>query len=92
EHGERSCQTSRAIEKKWCHVSKMEFDTKIAMALEFSGIVNGGQEATVQEALELLIELIGFEPRLFGILMKMLGIVDETAWHTAENEDEDAGE
>ncbi|GJZ91280.1 importin-5-like protein, partial [Tanacetum coccineum] len=83
---------------------------------------NGGQKATAQEALELLIELTGCEPRflrrqlvevigsllpiakaesldegiwrlnlLFGILMKMLDIVDEAAWHTAENEDEDAG-
>ncbi|GKA65282.1 importin-5-like protein [Tanacetum coccineum] len=112
--------------------------------------LNGGQEATAQEALELLIELAGSEPRflrrqlvevvgsmlqiaeaesleegtrhlaiefvitlaearerapgmmrklpqfisrLFGILMKMLlDIEDEAAWHTAENEDEDAGE
>ncbi|GJW24073.1 thioredoxin-like protein CXXS1 [Tanacetum coccineum] len=38
EHGERSCQTFRAIEKKWCHVSKMVFGTRIAMAPEFSGI------------------------------------------------------
>nr|GFB14045.1 hypothetical protein [Tanacetum cinerariifolium] len=52
---------------------------------------NGGQEATMQEALELLIELTGFEPRflrrLFGILMRY--IEDKALWHTAKNEDED---
>ncbi|KAJ0941466.1 putative TOG domain, importin beta family [Helianthus annuus] len=108
------------------------------------------QQATAQEALELLIELAGTEPRflrrqlvevvgsmlqiaeaetleegtrhlaiefvitlaearerapgmmrklpqfisrLFGILLRMLlDIEDEPVWHTAENEDEDAGE
>ncbi|PWA98001.1 importin-5 [Artemisia annua] len=112
--------------------------------------LNGGNEATAQEALELLIELAGTEPRflrrqlvevvgsmlqiaeaesleegtrhlaiefvitlaearerapgmmrklpqfisrLFAILMRMLlDIEDEAAWHSAENEDEDAGE
>ncbi|KAJ6704653.1 hypothetical protein OIU79_009551 [Salix purpurea] len=112
--------------------------------------LNNGNEATAQEALELLIELAGTEPRflrrqlvdvvgsmlqiaeaesleegtrhlaiefvitlaearerapgmmrklpqfisrLFGILMTMLlDIEDDPAWHSAENEDEDAGE
>uniref|UniRef100_A0A7N0ZTG6 Importin N-terminal domain-containing protein n=1 Tax=Kalanchoe fedtschenkoi TaxID=63787 RepID=A0A7N0ZTG6_KALFE len=112
--------------------------------------LNSGQEATAQEALELLIELAGTEPRflrrqlvdvvgamlhiaeatsleegtrhlavefvitlaearerapgmmrklpqfiqrLFAILMTMLlDIEDDPAWHTAESEDEDAGE
>ncbi|KAJ7005303.1 hypothetical protein D5086_025270 [Populus alba] len=112
--------------------------------------LNNGNEATAQEALELLIELAGTEPRflrrqlvdvvgsmlqiaeaesleegtrhlaiefvitlaearerapgmmrklpqfisrLFGILMRMLlDIEDDPAWHSAENEDEDAGE
>ncbi|KAK9272999.1 hypothetical protein L1049_017806 [Liquidambar formosana] len=112
--------------------------------------LNCGQEATAQEALELLIELAGTEPRflrrqlvdvvgsmlqiaeaesleegtrhlaiefvitlsearerapgmmrklpqfisrLFAILMKMLlDIEDDPAWHSAETEDEDAGE
>ncbi|KAL8142865.1 hypothetical protein V2J09_015897 [Rumex salicifolius] len=113
--------------------------------------LNSGQEATAQEALELLIDLAGTEPRflrrqlvevvgamlqiaeaedaleegtrhlaiefvitlaearerapgmmrklpqfihrLFAILMKMLlDINDEPAWHTADTEDEDAGE
>ncbi|XP_019083178.1 PREDICTED: importin-5-like [Camelina sativa] len=112
--------------------------------------LNSGQEATAQEALELLIELAGTEPRflrrqllevvgsmlqiaeaesleegtrhlaiefvitlaearerapgmirklphfiskLFSVLMHMLlDIEDDPAWHTAENEDEDAGE
>lgn len=112
--------------------------------------LNSGQEATAQEALELLIELAGTEPRflrrqivdvvgamlqiaeaesleegtrhlaiefvitlaearerapgmmrklpqfisrLFAILMKMLlDIEDDPAWHSAETEDEDAGE
>ncbi|KAF9688592.1 hypothetical protein SADUNF_Sadunf01G0004300 [Salix dunnii] len=112
--------------------------------------LNNGNEATAQEALELLIELAGAEPRflrrqlvdvvgsmlqiaeaesleegtrhlaiefvitlaearerapgmmrklpqfisrLFAILMGMLlDIEDDPAWHSAENEDEDAGE
>ncbi|EOA34033.1 hypothetical protein CARUB_v10021533mg [Capsella rubella] len=112
--------------------------------------LNSGQEATAQEALELLIELAGTEPRflrrqiveivgsmlqiaeaesleegtrhlaiefvitlaearerapgmirklpqfiskLFSVLMNMLlDIEDDPAWHSAENEDEDAGE
>ncbi|KAL8170916.1 hypothetical protein V2J09_022720 [Rumex salicifolius] len=112
--------------------------------------LNSSQEATAQEALELLIELAGAEPRflrrqladvvgamlqiseaesleegtrhlaiefiitlaearerapgmmrklpqfisrLFGVLMKMLlDIEDDPAWHTADTEDEDAGE
>ena len=112
--------------------------------------LNSGQEATAQEALELLIELAGTEPRflrrqlvdvvgsmlqiaeaesleegtrhlavefvitlaearerapgmmrklpqfisrLFAILMKMLlDIEDDPAWHSADTEDEDAGE
>lgn len=112
--------------------------------------LNSGQEATAQEALELLIELAGTEPRflrrqhveivgamvqiaeaqsleegtrhlaiefvitlaearerapgmirklpqfitkLFSMLMNMLlYIEDDLAWHSAENEDEDAGE
>ncbi|XP_071699864.1 uncharacterized protein [Rutidosis leptorrhynchoides] len=121
-----------------------------AMMTTLTEALNGGQEATAQEALELLIELAGSEPRflrrqlvevvgsmlqvaeaetleegtrhlaiefvitlaearerapgmmrklpqfisrLFGILLQMLlDIEDEPAWHTAENEDEDAGE
>ncbi|XP_076913708.1 uncharacterized protein LOC143572424 isoform X1 [Bidens hawaiensis] len=121
-----------------------------AMMTTLTEALNGGQEATAQEALELLIELAGTEPRflrrqlvevvgsmlqiaeaetleegtrhlaiefvitlaearerapgmmrklpqfisrLFGILLQMLlDIEDEPAWHTAENEDEDAGE
>ncbi|KAJ0714055.1 putative armadillo-like helical, TOG domain, importin beta family [Helianthus annuus] len=121
-----------------------------AMMTTLTEALNGGQEATAQEALELLIELAGTEPRflrrqlvevvgsmlqiaeaealeegtrhlaiefvitlaearerapgmmrklpqfisrLFGILLRMLlDIEDEPAWHTAENEDEDAGE
>ncbi|KAL2923922.1 Importin-5 [Bienertia sinuspersici] len=112
--------------------------------------LNCGQEATAQEALELLIDLAGTEPRflrrqlvdvvgamlqiaeaesleegtrhlaiefvitlaearerapgmmrklpqfiqrLFGILMKMLlDIEDDPVWHSADTEDEDAGE
>ncbi|KAK4780071.1 hypothetical protein SAY87_016177 [Trapa incisa] len=112
--------------------------------------LNSGQEATAQEALELLIDLAGTEPRflrrqlvevvgsmlqiaeaesleeatrhlaiefvitlaearerapgmmrklpqfisrLFAILMKMLlDIEDDPVWHSAESEDEDAGE
>ncbi|KAM2244227.1 hypothetical protein ACFXTI_005315 [Malus domestica] len=112
--------------------------------------LNNGNEATAQDALELLIELAGTEPRflrrqivevvgamlqiaeadtleeatrhlaiefvitlaearerapgmmrklpqfisrLFAILMRMLlDIEDEASWHTAETEDEDAGE
>ncbi|KAJ4724033.1 importin-5-like [Melia azedarach] len=112
--------------------------------------LNNGNEATAQEALELLIELAGTEPRflrrqlvdvvgsmlqiaeaesleegtrhlaiefvitlaearerapgmmrklpqfisrLFAILMRMLlDVEDDPAWHTAETEDEDAGE
>ncbi|KAL4591289.1 hypothetical protein LXL04_004247 [Taraxacum kok-saghyz] len=121
-----------------------------AMMTTLTEALNGGQEATAQEALELLIELAGTEPRflrrqlvevvgsmlqiaeaetleegtrhlaiefvitlaearerapgmmrklpqfisrLFSILMQMLlDVEDEPAWHTAENEDEDAGE
>ncbi|KAL7617550.1 hypothetical protein Lser_V15G02609 [Lactuca serriola] len=121
-----------------------------AMMRTLTEALNGGQEATAQEALELLIELAGTEPRflrrqlvevvgsmlqiaeaetleegtrhlaiefvitlaearerapgmmrklpqfisrLFAILMQMLlDIEDEPAWHSAENEDEDAGE
>ncbi|KAI3738774.1 hypothetical protein L2E82_28919 [Cichorium intybus] len=121
-----------------------------AMMRTLTEALNGGQEATAQEALELLIELAGTEPRflrrqlvevvgsmlqiaeaetleegtrhlaiefvitlaearerapgmmrklpqfisrLFAILMHMLlDIEDEPAWHSAENEDEDAGE
>ncbi|GJR24233.1 uncharacterized protein Tco_0972760 [Tanacetum coccineum] len=37
-HGERSCQTPRVKLKTWCHVSKMEFGIRNAMAPEFSGI------------------------------------------------------
>nr|GEW73970.1 importin-5-like [Tanacetum cinerariifolium] len=120
------------------------------MMLCLTEALNGGNEATAQEALELLIELAGTEPRflrrqlvevvgsmlqiaeagsleegtrhlaiefvitlaearerapgmmrklpqfisrLFAILMRMLlDIEDEAAWHSAENEDEDAGE
>ncbi|KAH9611136.1 hypothetical protein KSS87_023271 [Heliosperma pusillum] len=112
--------------------------------------LNSGQEATAQEALELLIDLAGTEPRflrrqlvdvvgamlqiaeaesleegtrhlaiefvitlaearerapgmmrklpqfihrLFGILMKLLlDIEDDPVWHSADTEDEDAGE
>ncbi|CAH1427325.1 unnamed protein product [Lactuca virosa] len=112
--------------------------------------LNGRQEATAQEALELLIELAGSEPRflmrqlvevvgsmlqiaeadtleegtrhlaiefmitlseakerapsmmrklsqfinrlLCILLQVLLDVEDEPAWHTAENEDEDAGE
>ncbi|KAA8549670.1 hypothetical protein F0562_001312 [Nyssa sinensis] len=80
-----------------------------AMIQTLTEALNCGQEATAQEALELLIELAGTEPRerapgmmrklpqfisrLFGILMKMLlDIEDDPAWHSAESEDEDAGE
>ncbi|CAI9290298.1 unnamed protein product [Lactuca saligna] len=121
-----------------------------AMMTTLTEALNGGQEATAQEALELLIELAGTEPRflrrqlvevvgsmlqiaeaetleegtrhlaiefvitlaearerapgmmrklpqfisrLFCILLQMLlDVEDEPAWHTAENEDEDAGE
>ncbi|KAI7749199.1 hypothetical protein M8C21_028254, partial [Ambrosia artemisiifolia] len=121
-----------------------------AMMTTLTEALNGGQEATAQEALELLIELAETEPRflrrqlvevvgamlqiaeaesleegtrhlaiefvitlaearerapgmmrklpqfisrLFGILLRMLlDIEDEPAWHTAKNEDEDAGE
>ncbi|KAI3697013.1 hypothetical protein L6452_29707 [Arctium lappa] len=121
-----------------------------AMMQTLTEALNGGQEATAQEALELLIELAGTEPRflrrqlvevvgsmlqiaeaqtleegtrhlaiefvitlaearerapgmmrklpqfisrLFSILMQMLlDVEDEPAWHSAENEDEDAGE
>ncbi|GKB67920.1 ALP1-like protein [Tanacetum coccineum] len=44
-NGERSCQTSRGIEKKWCHVSKMVFGSRIAMAPEFSGIESRGSSS-----------------------------------------------
>ncbi|GMI97486.1 EMBRYO DEFECTIVE 2734, (karyopherin enabling the transport of the cytoplasmic HYL1 [Hibiscus trionum] len=121
-----------------------------AMMRTLTEALNNGNEATAQEALELLIELAGTEPRflrrqlvdvvgsmlqiaeaesleegtrhlaiefvvtlaearerapgmmrklpqfisrLFAILMKMLlDIEDDAAWHTAETEDEDAGE
>ncbi|KAK7400133.1 hypothetical protein VNO78_11333 [Psophocarpus tetragonolobus] len=121
-----------------------------AMMRTLTEALNSGQEATAQEALELLIELAGTEPRflrrqlvdvvgamlqiaeaesleegtrhlaiefvitlaearerapgmmrklpqfisrLFAILMKMLlDIEDDPAWHSAETEDEDAGE
>ncbi|KAI4981364.1 hypothetical protein ZWY2020_021849 [Hordeum vulgare] len=101
--------------------------------------LNSSQEASAQEALELLVELAGAEPRflrrqvpeaahledgtrhlavefvitlaearsvhqewcadsqfvgrLFQVLMQMLlDVQDDPAWHTAETEDEDAGE
>lgn len=121
-----------------------------AMMRTLTEALNSGQEATAQEALELLIELAGTEPkflrrqlvevvgsmlqiaeadgleegtrhlavefvitlaearerapgmmrrlpqfvgRLFAVLMKMLlDIEDDQAWHSAESEDEDAGE
>ncbi|GAB2286974.1 hypothetical protein Dimus_021362 [Dionaea muscipula] len=121
-----------------------------AMMRTLTEALNSSQEATAQEALELLIELAGTEPRflrrqlvdvvgsmlqiadaesleegtrhlaiefvvtlaearerapgmmrklpqfisrLFGVLMKMLeDIEDDPAWHSAEAEDEDAGE
>ncbi|CAN1335991.1 Ipo5 [Linum perenne] len=122
-----------------------------AMMRTLTEALNNGNEATAQEALELLIELAGTEPRflrrqlvdvvgamlqiaeaadsleegtrhlaiefvitlaearerapgmmrklpqfisrLFAILMNMLlDIEDDPAWHTAETEDEDAGE
>uniref|UniRef100_A0A2N9J6Z0 TOG domain-containing protein n=1 Tax=Fagus sylvatica TaxID=28930 RepID=A0A2N9J6Z0_FAGSY len=121
-----------------------------AMMTTLTEALNNGNEATAQEALELLIELAGTEPRflrrqlvdvvgsmlqiaeadaleegtrhlaiefvitlaearerapgmmrklpqfisrLFAILMKLLlDIEDDPAWHTAESEDEDAGE
>ncbi|KAM7523124.1 hypothetical protein LguiA_013026 [Lonicera macranthoides] len=121
-----------------------------AMMRTLTEALNSGQEATAQEALELLIELAGTEPRflrrqlvevvgsmlqiaeaetleegtrhlaiefvitlaearerapgmmrklpqfisrLFAILMNiLLDIEDDPAWHTADTEDEDAGE
>ncbi|CAL0329861.1 unnamed protein product [Lupinus luteus] len=121
-----------------------------AMMRTLTEALNSGQEATAQEALELMIELAGTEPRflrrqlaevvgamlqiaeaesleegtrhlaiefvitlaearerapgmmrklpqfisrLFAILMKMLlDIEDDPTWHSAETEDEDAGE
>lgn len=121
-----------------------------AMMRTLTEALNSGNEATAQEALELLIELAGTEPRflrrqlvdvvgsmlqiaeaesleegtrhlaiefvitlaearerapgmmrklpqfisrLFAILMRMLlDIEDDPAWHTADSEDEDAGE
>ncbi|CAJ1938559.1 unnamed protein product [Sphenostylis stenocarpa] len=121
-----------------------------AMMRTLTEALNSGQEVTAQEALELLIELAGTEPRflrrqlvdvvgamlqiaeaesleegtrhlaiefvitlaearerapgmmrklpqfisrLFAILMKMLlDIEDDPAWHSAETENEDAGE
>ncbi|XVF47512.1 hypothetical protein PTKIN_Ptkin03bG0114600 [Pterospermum kingtungense] len=121
-----------------------------AMMRTLTEALNNGNEAIAQEALEMLIELAGTEPRflrrqlvdvvgsmlqiaeaesleegtrhlaiefvitlaearerapgmmrklpqfiskLFAILMEMLSdIEDEAAWHTAETEDEDAGE
>ncbi|CAI9264724.1 unnamed protein product [Lactuca saligna] len=90
------------------------------MMMNLSEDLNGGQEATAQEALELLIELAGTEPRFlrrqlveiaeadtleegtrhlaieFMITLaeareRAPAVEDEPAWHTAENEDEDAG-
>ncbi|XVE70336.1 hypothetical protein DITRI_Ditri10aG0064300 [Diplodiscus trichospermus] len=121
-----------------------------AMMRTLTEALNNGNEATAQEALELLIELAGTEPRLlrrqlvdvvgsmlqiaeaesleegtrhlavefvitlaearerapgmmrkfpqfisrlFAILMRMLlDVEDDAAWHSAETEDEDAGE
>ncbi|OAY28974.1 importin-5 [Manihot esculenta] len=121
-----------------------------AMMSTLTEALNNGNEATAQEALELLIELAGTEPRflrrqlvdvvgsmlqiaeaesleegtrhlaiefvitlaearerapgmmrklpqfisrLFAILMRMLlDVEDDPAWHSAETEDEDAGE
>ncbi|KAJ8760124.1 hypothetical protein K2173_010980 [Erythroxylum novogranatense] len=121
-----------------------------AMMMTLTEALNNGNEATAQEALELLIELAGTEPRflrrqlvdvvgsmlqiaeaesleegtrhlaiefvitlaearerapgmmrklpqfisrLFAILMRMLlDIEEDPAWHSAETEDEDAGE
>ncbi|XP_022869019.1 importin-5-like [Olea europaea var. sylvestris] len=121
-----------------------------AMMRTLMDALNSGQEATAQEALELMIELAGTEPRflrrqivdvvgymlqiaeaenfeegtrhlavefvitlaearerapgmmrklpqfidrLFSILMKMLvDVEDDPAWHSAQAEDEDAGE
>ncbi|KAG6679556.1 hypothetical protein I3842_14G138000 [Carya illinoinensis] len=121
-----------------------------AMMTTLTEALNNGNEATAQEALELLIELAGTEPRflrrqlvevvgsmlqiaeadaleegtrhlaiefvitlaearerapgmmrklpqfisrLFSILMKMLlDVEDDPAWHSAESEEEDAGE
>ncbi|EXC34494.1 hypothetical protein L484_019091 [Morus notabilis] len=121
-----------------------------AMMRTLTEALNNGNEATAQEALELLIELAGTEPRflrrqivdvvgsmlqiaeaesleegtrhlaiefvitlaearerapgmmrklpqfisrLFAILMRMLlDVEDDPAWHSAETEDEDAGE
>ncbi|XP_078437509.1 ARM repeat superfamily protein [Wolffia australiana] len=121
-----------------------------AMMLTLTEALNSGQEAIAQEALELLIELAGTEPkflrrqlvevvgsmlqiaeaesleegtrhlavefvitlaearerapgmirrlpqfvgRLFAVLIAMLlDVEDEQAWHSAETEDEDAGE
>ncbi|XP_050216115.1 uncharacterized protein LOC126667195 [Mercurialis annua] len=121
-----------------------------AMMRTLTEALNNGNEATAQEALELLIELAGTEPRflrrqlvdvvgamlqiaeaesleegtrhlaiefvitlaearerapgmmrklpqfisrMFAILMRMLlDVEDDPAWHSAENEDEDAGE
>ncbi|XP_010535931.1 PREDICTED: importin-5-like [Tarenaya hassleriana] len=125
-------------------------DVLPAMIRTLTQSLNNGNEATAQEALELLIELAGTEPRflrrqlvdvvgsmlqiaeadsleegtrhlaveflvtlaearerapgmvrklpqfisrLFAVLMKMLeDIEDDPAWHSAETEDEDAGE
>ncbi|PPD66212.1 hypothetical protein GOBAR_DD36911 [Gossypium barbadense] len=84
-----------------------------AMMKTLMEALNNGNEATAQEALELLIELGGrllmwwarerasgimrklpqFISRLFAILVRLLlDIEDDAAWHTAEVEDEDAGE
>uniref|UniRef100_A0ACD5YX68 Uncharacterized protein n=1 Tax=Avena sativa TaxID=4498 RepID=A0ACD5YX68_AVESA len=121
-----------------------------AMMRALTDCLNSAQEASAQEALELLVELAGAEPRflrrqiadvagamlqiaeaaqledgtrhlavefvitlaearerapgmmrrlpqfvgrLFQVLMQMLlDVEDEAAWHTAETEDEDAGE
>jgi hypothetical protein len=121
-----------------------------AMMRALTDCLNSGQEASAQEALELLVELAGAEPRflrkqiadvvgamlqvaeaaqledgtrhlavefvitlaearerapgmmrrlpqfvgrLFAVLMQMLlDVEDDPAWHSAETEDEDAGE
>ncbi|KAG5517746.1 hypothetical protein RHGRI_038206 [Rhododendron griersonianum] len=131
-------------------IAALSADLLPAMMRTLTEALNGGNEATAQEALELLIELAGTEPRflrrqlvdvvgsmlqiaeaetleegtrhlaiefvitlaearerapgmmrklpqfisrLFAILMKMLlDIEDDPAWHSAETEDEEAGE
>nr|GFC25647.1 putative armadillo-type fold protein [Tanacetum cinerariifolium] len=54
------------------------------MMMTLTKALNSGEESTVQDALELLIELVGTKPR---ILRK-----NDHAWHGAEIEHEDAGE